>query len=95
VFRRELERLRLSIADAERRFQGAGPRVAMLHFPPWIRSRPPSQVVSVLEAAGVRDCVFGHLHGEDHRLAVTGRHGGVRFHLVAADAVDFAPVEID
>jgi predicted phosphohydrolase len=48
--------------------------------------------VTILEQAGVRDCVFGHLHGADHALAVTGEQRGIRFHLVAADAVGFAPV---
>jgi predicted phosphohydrolase len=44
---------------------------------------------------GVRACVYGHLHGEDHRLAVRGEHHGIRFDFVAADAIDFAPLEID
>lgn len=94
VFQRELERLRLSIADADRRFGRSKPRVAMLHYPPWIVGRDPSAVVGVLSRAGVTDCVYGHLHGADHALAVTGPHGGIRYHLVAADAVGFAPVGI-
>jgi len=38
--------------------------------------------------------VYGHLHGADHALAVTGERDGIRYELVAADAVDFAPVPI-
>ncbi len=94
VFRRELERLRLSIADADRRHGRDRPRIAMLHFPPWIRDRDPTEVVAMLRDAGVRECVYGHLHGEDHRLAVTGEHDGIRFHLVACDAVGFSPALI-
>jgi hypothetical protein len=66
----------------------------MLHFPPWIEGRPPTEVVNLLREGGVRECVYGHLHGDDHRLGVTGEREGIRFHLVAADAVDFAPVEV-
>ncbi len=95
IFRRELERLRLSIADAQRRFDSRRPRLAMLHYPPWIEGRKPTRVVEQLSAAGVRVCVYGHLHGEDHRLAVTGQRQGIRFCFVAADAVGFAPVHID
>lgn len=94
IFRRELERLRLSIGDADRRFGRSLPRVAMLHFPPWIEGRPPGPVVEILKAAGVSDCVFGHLHGADHALAVTGEREGIRFHLVSADAIGFAPRRI-
>jgi predicted phosphohydrolase len=93
IFLRELERLRLSIADADRRFGRASPRVAMLHFPPWIEGRAPSDVVRTLREGGVGTCVYGHLHGADHALAVQGEKDGIRFHLVAADAIDFAPLQ--
>lgn len=94
VFARELARLRLSIADADRRFGREQPRVAMLHYPPWIEGRAPTAVVHILRDGGVGICVFGHLHGADHRLAVEGTREGIRFHLVAADAIDFTPLLI-
>lgn len=95
IFARELERLRLSVADADRRFGRASPRVAMLHYPPLLEGRAPTEVVSVLRESGVGVCVYGHLHGADHALAVTGERDGIRYVLVAADAVGFAPVRID
>jgi predicted phosphohydrolase len=94
IFRREIERLKLSVAHADREFGTERPRVAMLHYPPWIEGREPTAVVEILERARTRICVYGHLHGEDHRLAVTGSRRGILFRLVAADAVDFSPVEI-
>ena len=60
----------------------------------WIVGREPSAVVPLLRAGGVAECVYGHLHGADHALAVTGLREGIRYHLVAADAVGFAPVGI-
>ncbi len=94
IFRRELERLRLSIADADRRFSRELPRVAMLHYPPWIEGREPSEVVALLREAGVATCLYGHLHGDDHSLGVVGERDGMRYMLVSADAVEFAPVEV-
>ncbi|ANM28643.1 hypothetical protein ABI59_01975 [Acidobacteria bacterium Mor1] len=91
---RELERLRLSILDADRRFGRDKPRVAMLHFPPWLLDQAPTRVIGLLQNGGVSLCVYGHLHGDDHRHAVTGVRDGIDFRLVAADAVDFAPVEL-
>ena len=92
IFLRELARLRLSLLDADRRFGRASKRVAMLHYPPWIEGRAASEVVAVLREGGVRTCVYGHLHGVDHALGVQGERDGIRFHLVAADAIGFAPV---
>jgi predicted phosphohydrolase len=92
IFLRELERLRLSIADADLRFGRVKPRVAMLHYPPWIVGRAPTEVVATLRAGGVGTCVYGHLHGADHALGVRGERDGVGYHLVAADAIGFAPV---
>jgi len=94
IFRRELERLKLSIADADRRFGRRLPRIGMLHYPPWIQGRAPSAVVEILRGAGVQACVFGHLHGTDHALAITGEQEGIRFHLVSCDALAFSPAEI-
>jgi hypothetical protein len=94
IFLRELTRLRLSIADADRRFGRETPRVAMLHYPPWIEGRAPTGVVDVLREGGVRTCVYGHLHGADHALGVQGDREGIRFHLVAADAIGFAPLPV-
>jgi predicted phosphohydrolase len=94
VFARELVRLALSVADADRRFDRALPRTAVTHFPPWLLGRPPTPVVEVLRGARVTTCVYGHLHGADHAMARRGHHGGILFHFVAADAVGFAPVPI-
>jgi len=94
VFRRELGRLDLSLADADRRFGRTRPRIAMLHYPPRLLGRAAGPVVERLRRGQVRVCVYGHLHGEDHRLAVDGDHEGIRYHFVAADAVDFTPQRI-
>jgi len=91
VFHRELDRLRLSIAFADRQFGRTAPRIAMLHYPPWIAGRPETEVVALLREAGVATCVYGHLHGADHALGVEGERDGIAFHLVAADAIGFTP----
>jgi uncharacterized protein len=94
VFERELTRLRASIRDADARFDSEQPRLALLHYPPWLVGRAPSAVVDVLREARVRVVVYGHLHGADHALALRGEHAGMTYCFVAADAVDFTPVEL-
>lgn len=94
IFERELTRLDASIADADRRFERDRPRLAMTHYPPWLRGRGPTSVIARLRSARVLHCLYGHLHGDDHELALHGIHEGIHFHFVAADAIDFTPVEI-
>lgn len=94
IHERELGRLRSSIEYADRTFGRSLPRVAMVHYPPWIVGREPTRVVEILREGGVGTCVYGHLHGLDHRLGVQGERDGIRFVLVAADAVAFTPVTV-
>lgn len=94
IFHRELGRLDLSIADADRRFGAGPPRLALLHYPPWLLGHGPTEVVGKLKEAGVQVCVYGHLHGEDHKLALRGPREGIEFVFAAADAVGFRPVRL-
>ena len=66
-----------------------------MHYPPWLEGREATEVVDLMVSACVVACVYGHLHGEDHALAVDGTRRGIRFWFVAADAVDFKPLQID
>lgn len=94
IFRREIERLRLSLDDADRRFERGLPRLAMTHYPPRVAGVANEEVAIVLREGGVRACVFGHLHGDDRARAPRGTLDGIAYRLVAADAVGFAPVDV-
>ncbi|MFO1054517.1 MAG: metallophosphoesterase [Planctomycetota bacterium] len=92
IFKREIERLKLSIAAAEK--LGPGRRIALVHYPPRYTDGRTTESVPLLEAAGVSICVYGHLHGRDHRYGFQGVAGGIRYYLTSCDAIDFAPIEI-
>jgi predicted phosphohydrolase len=94
IFSRELERLQLSVRHADQNFGDELRRIGMVHFPPWVEGYEPTPVLYALRRAGVSTVVYGHLHGADHALAVRGEREGMQFCFVAADAVDFSPVEI-
>jgi predicted phosphohydrolase len=92
LYRRELERLRLSFESlAGKRY---GHLVAALHYPPMHSRHEPSEVTEMLERYGAEVCVYGHLHGDGIRAGFTGVRGGVRYQLLSADSVGFAPVEV-
>ena len=87
IYRREIERLRLSLRAA-RRLQGHT-FVVMLHFPPTNARLERSAFVDLIEDAAPDALVFGHVHGG--REAVLEEMEGVDVHFVAADALQFVP----
>ncbi|NLJ26297.1 MAG: hypothetical protein GX354_12890 [Firmicutes bacterium] len=92
IYLRELERLRLSLRSAIE--HGHTPYIVMLHYPPTDESQTPSGFTEIMEAAGVKYCVYGHLHGQAHKQALTGLYRGISYHLVSCDAIGFRPLYI-
>ena len=86
VYNRERLRLEMSLKHARGRDADA-PITVMLHYPPLTEEHPGFS--DILEAFGVKDCVYGHLHGASIYGAVRGRRDGVRYHQVSCDGLDF------
>jgi predicted phosphohydrolase len=87
-WRRAIIRLGMSLeALAALEWQVA---VAMFHHPPCGPSGG-GELIRRIAEAGVRHCVYAHLHGEDLGTAPAGRVGGVELRCVSADNVDFTP----
>ena len=86
IYNRERLRLEMSM-KAARRIDANAPIVAMLHYPPLMESA--KGFSDILENYGVADCVYGHLHGASIAGAVRGLRGGVRYHQVLCDGLDF------
>jgi len=69
-------------------------RLVMLHYPPLWCDALDTPFTRLLSSAGIDVCVYGHLHGKDLAIAFEGKHDGVRYHLVSADHLGFAPMEV-
>ena len=48
-----------------------------------------------LERAGVRLCVYGHLHGAGIQAGFSGEREGVRYELTSCDSLDFRVKKIN
>lgn len=86
IYRRERMRLEMSLKHA-RRISEDAPITALMHYPPLTDDEPGFS--DILEAWGVADCVYGHLHGPAIYGAVRGLRGSVRYHQVSCDGLDF------
>ena len=91
IFERELERLRLSLKQMN---PVARVKIAMIHYPPISADLRPSRTSAILEEFGIHICVFGHLHNLKKDKPLFGEVRGVRYHLTAADYLDFRPLSI-
>ena len=86
IYRRERQRLEMSLKHARARSEDA-PLTVMMHYPP--RGDNQTGFSDLLEAYGARDVVYGHLHGAGLAGAIEGEIDGVRYHQVSCDGLDF------
>ena len=89
IFLRELGRLETSLKAA-----GDAEKLCFLHYPPRYRGYICPEIIALMEQYGVRRCYYGHLHGDSHKLAMEGLVNGIEYHLLAADYVDFKPMQV-
>jgi uncharacterized protein len=89
IYLREVQRLQLSLQDSVQK--GSAPILCALHFPPFNRSNQPSAFTDLLETYKVKKCVFGHIHDSGRDYVFQGLRGGVEYHFVAADGLNFRP----
>lgn len=98
IFQRELNFLQQSI-DAGRELggcvAGGAPTVALVHYPPRYSDGRETAAVPLLQAAHVRACVYGHLHGKDLKYGFQGEADGIRYHLASVDGIDFRPIPVE
>ena len=87
IYRRELGRLDMALDQAKK--TGDKPVIVMLHYPPLLRNQTESGFTQRMEEAGVRLCVYGHLHGAGIAAAFNGEKGGVRYMLASCDSLQF------
>jgi predicted phosphohydrolase len=79
-----------------RRLRARGARtIALVHYPPRYSDGRETAAVPMLKDACVQLCVYGHLHGKDHKYGFQGEADGIRYYLAAVDAIDFRPIPIE
>lgn len=92
IYKREVDRLELSIKSAEA--FGDGRKLVFMHYPPVTAKSQKSGFIDVMKKYGISDCYYGHLHGEGIRGAIEGKYEGINLKLVSADYLDFTPLQI-
>ncbi|NLZ69738.1 MAG: hypothetical protein GX907_00140 [Clostridiaceae bacterium] len=94
IWARELIRLELSLQEVKR--EPGEPLICALHFPPASTRAPENELTALLRRYGVDICIYGHLHGKANAdRAPSGFQNGIRYINVAADQIDFCPLDLN
>ncbi|MEP6637475.1 MAG: metallophosphoesterase [Acidobacteriota bacterium] len=94
IYEREVGRLRAAFASLRGRENEFDQLIVALHYPPTNAAHEPSGFTELIDEHGADICVYGHLHGDDIKTALTGLQGRTFHFLVSADAANFAPMEL-
>lgn len=91
IYKRELNRLQLSIDDMEKKAKGETieKRIALLHYPPFNAKGEPNDFAELMVSAGIDICIYGHLHSYGHKFIVEGKIDGIEYYCVSSDYIDF------
>lgn len=88
VLAREAQRLEVSIKSA---LNDNLEPIVFLHYPPVFGNESNYDILDVMYKYNVKECYYGHLHGNAHKYAICGEREGINFNLIAADFVQFCP----
>ncbi len=91
IYKREVMRFGMSLADAGRKRQPGDRLVAMLHYPPFNEKRETSGFVEALEQSDADILLYGHLHGNSCKNAFEGERNGIQYRLVSCDHLNLVP----
>jgi predicted phosphohydrolase len=93
IYKREQQRLRVSIEDAIK--NGFKRLMVVLHYPPTNDQHERSAFIEIIEAYPVEKVVYGHLHGtQAYDAGLKGVCNGVEYLLTSCDYLDFKPSKI-
>ena len=95
IYDRELLRLEMSLRSAYKDAHNINCVIVAMHYPPFNTSGELSEFVEIMRKYGVKKCVYGHLHGNSFKNAVTGVIKGIAFHLVSSDYLEFVPLKLE
>ncbi len=94
IYRREIERLRLSLSAMQKLRKEGDFVVVMMHYPPFNARRTPNELTALIAEAGADAVVYGHLHGKDCRVDLRVDLNGIPYFLTSCDLTGQKLIEI-
>ena len=94
LYKREVERLKLTLAQMQKQRKADDIVICMMHFPPYNITKEDSNFTKLLEEYKVDKVVFGHLHGKLVGMDKIVNKNGIEYYFTATDHINHTPVLI-
>ena len=94
IYLREIERLKLSLKNAEKLKMEGDKLIALVHYPPFNVNRADSGFTELFKEYNVDSVIYGHLHGKSVRSDKLVVKDNVKYYLTSCDQVDNKLTEI-
>ena len=90
IYDREVQRLDMSLSTAP----GSCEKIVFTHYPPLAPDCTQNPFTETLRKHSVKTCIYGHLHANSSKTALTGPLSNVNYLLVSCDYLNFNPVKL-
>ncbi|MCL2177585.1 MAG: metallophosphoesterase [Firmicutes bacterium] len=94
IYLREIERLKLSLADVEKK-RTTEKVICLAHYPPFNSKKHDSEFTNLYEQHSVDIVVYGHLHGKGGLAMPLVEKGGIKYYLTSTDKLGHKPLLIN
>lgn len=92
IYKRECERLKLTLTHMNVSRQEGDEVIAMIHYPPFNSQLEDSGFTKLFEEFGVDKVVYGHIHEASGRALLKVKKNGIDYFLTSCDQVKMKPV---
>ena len=93
IYNREIQRLRLSLEDAVKKYGNEKEIIVCLHYTP-LKTNEISDFVRVMEKYNVTKCIYGHLHGPAHKFVIEKSIDNIQYIMTSCDYTNFDLVNL-
>ena len=94
LYKREVERLRMSLKNAQKIRNDNDKLILLIHYPPFNVRREDNLFTTLFEEFKVDIVVYGHLHGKDARADKLINKNGIKYYLTSCDLTENKLTEI-
>lgn len=94
IYKRELQRLELSLISAQKLRHEDDKLIALLHYPPFDADYCDTDVTKLLEKYNVNIVLYGHLHGKNARITPHMIKNGIEYILTSCDLINYKLIQI-
>ena len=95
MLKREKARLKISLKDGVEKFGEDKEIIVCMHYPPFNSyNNAEFDFIRTMKDFNVKQCVYGHIHGESQKEAKQGLIDNIKIQMVSSDYLNFNLVKI-